>query len=82
MSALDSLTMTSIPPEDEALRTPVQAFLRDAMQKVPAHIRAKSWAGYDFAVKILSEKLGEQMGKSTGLDILMRKKLVGLGYER
>ena len=52
------------------------------MKRVPAPIRAKSWAGYDFAVKMLSEKLGEQMGKSTGLDILMRKKLVGLGYER
>ena len=57
MSALDSLTMTSIPPEDEALRTPVRAFLRDAMQKVPAHIRAKSWAGYDTA---FSRELGRQ----------------------
>ena len=47
MSALDSLTLTSIPPEDEALRTPVRAFLAQAMQKVPAHIRAKSWSGYD-----------------------------------
>ena len=49
MSALDSLTMTSIPPEDEALRTPVRAFLTEAMKRVPAHIRAKFWAGYDFA---------------------------------
>ena len=57
MSALDSLTLTSIPPEDEALREPVRAFLAQAMQKVPAHIRAKSWAGYDAA---FSRKLGRQ----------------------
>ena len=57
MSALDSLTLTSIPPEDEALRAPVRAFLRDAMQKVPTHIRAKSWAGYDTA---FSRELGRQ----------------------
>ena len=82
MSALDSLTMTSIPSEDEAVRAPVRAFLIEAMKRVPAHIRAKSWAGYDFAINILSGKLGEQMGQSTGLDILMRKKLAGLGYER
>ena len=57
MSALDSLTLTSIPPEDEALREPVRTFLAEAMQKVPAHIRAKSWAGYDAA---FSRKLGRQ----------------------
>ena len=57
MSALDSLTLTSIPPEDEALREPVRTFLAEAMQKVPAHMRAKSWAGYDAA---FSRKLGRQ----------------------
>ena len=57
MTALDSLTLTSIPPEDEALRAPVRAFLTQAMQQVPAHIRAKSWAGYDTA---FSHELGRQ----------------------
>ena len=57
MSALDSLTLTSIPPEDEALRAPVRAFLAQAMQKVPAHTRAKSWAGYDTA---FSRELGRR----------------------
>ena len=57
MSALDSLTLTSIPPEDEALRAPVRAFLAQAMRQVPAHIRAKSWAGYDTA---FSRALGRQ----------------------
>ena len=57
MSALDSLTLTSIPPEDEALRAPVRAFLARAMQEIPAHVRAKSWAGYDTA---FSRELGRQ----------------------
>ncbi len=57
MSALDSLTLTSIPPEDEALRAPVRAFLARAMQEMPAHVRAKSWAGYDTA---FSRELGRQ----------------------
>ncbi|RZL97489.1 MAG: acyl-CoA dehydrogenase [Variovorax sp.] len=47
MSALNSLSMTAIPPEDEALRAPVRAFLSDALAKVPAHVRARSWSGYD-----------------------------------
>jgi alkylation response protein AidB-like acyl-CoA dehydrogenase len=47
MSALTSLSMTAIPPEDEALRAPVRAFLSDALARVPAHVRAKSWSGYD-----------------------------------
>jgi alkylation response protein AidB-like acyl-CoA dehydrogenase len=47
MSALDSLSLTAIPPEDEALRMPVREFLVQAMRDVPAHVRAKSWSGYD-----------------------------------
>ena len=42
-----SLHQTPIPPQDEALREPVRAFLRDSLRKVPAHVRAKSWMGYD-----------------------------------
>ena len=46
MSALDSLTMTSILPEDEALRAPVRAFLTEGMKTVPPHIRARwGWRG-------------------------------------
>jgi alkylation response protein AidB-like acyl-CoA dehydrogenase len=47
MSALDSLSLTAIPPEDEALREPVRAFLREQVSKLPAHVRARSWGGYD-----------------------------------
>ncbi|GAB2742141.1 acyl-CoA dehydrogenase family protein [Melaminivora jejuensis] len=46
MSVLDSLTLTRIPPEDEALRGPVRAFLQEAVRQLPAHIRARSWGGY------------------------------------
>ncbi len=47
MSPLDSLHLTAIPPEDEALRAPVRAFLQEVMRHVPARVRAKSWSGYD-----------------------------------
>lgn len=72
MSALDSLTLTSIPPEDEALRAPVRAFLAQAMQKVPAHIRAKSWAGYDTA-------FSRELGRHGWLGITLPKEYGGSG---
>jgi len=55
MSTLDSLTLTRIPDEDEALRTEVRAFLSEATQAMPAHIRARSWGGYNTA---FSRQLG------------------------
>lgn len=57
MNALSSLTPTAIPAEDEALRGEVRAFLSEAMKRVPAHIRAKSWSGYDPA---FSRELGQR----------------------
>ena len=44
---LDSLPLTRIPSEAEALRAPVRAFVREAMQNIPAHVRARSWSGCD-----------------------------------
>ncbi len=52
-----SLNQTPIPPQDEALREPVRAFLGEALRAVPAHIRAKSWMGYDAA---FSRELGRR----------------------
>lgn len=49
MNQLSSLDLTTIPPEDEALRPQVRAFLTEALKDVPAHIRAKSWMGCDAA---------------------------------
>ena len=57
MSTLDSLNLTRIPADDEALRAEVRAFLSEAMRDVPAHIRAKSWSGYDPA---FSRELGRR----------------------
>ncbi|RWK47241.1 MAG: acyl-CoA dehydrogenase [Mesorhizobium sp.] len=47
MSALNSLTLTAIPSEDEALRVPIRNFLAQTMKDVPAHVRARSWSGCD-----------------------------------
>lgn len=47
MNALSSLMPKAIPADDEALRAPVRAYLAEAMKNVPAHVRAKSWSGYD-----------------------------------
>jgi alkylation response protein AidB-like acyl-CoA dehydrogenase len=47
MSALDSLSLTPLPAADEALREPVRDFLRQAVAGLPAHVRARSWGGYD-----------------------------------
>ena len=49
MSTLDSLNLTRIPASDEALRAEVRAFLTDATRDMPAHIRARSWGGYNTA---------------------------------
>jgi len=46
MSTLDSLALTCIPAQDEALRADIRAFLAQATTDMPAHIRARSWGGY------------------------------------
>ncbi|QKV53020.1 acyl-CoA dehydrogenase family protein [Comamonas antarctica] len=46
MSTLDSLALTCIPAQDEALRADIRAFLAQATRDMPAHIRARSWGGY------------------------------------
>ncbi len=59
MSTLNSLALplTRIPPEDEALRPAVRAFLQEAVRDMPAHRRARSWGGYDTA---FSRRIGER----------------------
>lgn len=44
---IDRFQLQAIPPEDEVLREPVRAFLRERLQDVPASRRARSWAAYD-----------------------------------
>jgi acyl-CoA dehydrogenase len=54
---LDTLSLTPIPPEDEALRMPVRAFLDAALAGVPTEVRARSWSGFDAD---FSRALGER----------------------
>jgi alkylation response protein AidB-like acyl-CoA dehydrogenase len=44
---LEPLSLTRIPPADEALREPVRAFLKSALQHLPPEQRARSWMGFD-----------------------------------
>ncbi|MBV9994876.1 MAG: acyl-CoA dehydrogenase family protein [Caulobacteraceae bacterium] len=44
---LETLTLAAIPPEDEALREPVRAFLAETVAGTPASRRARSWMGFD-----------------------------------
>ncbi len=44
---LEQLKLASIPPEDEALREPVRAFLAERLAGVPSATRARSWMGFD-----------------------------------
>lgn len=72
MSALDSLSLTAIPPEDEALRAPVREFLAAAMKNVPAQVRAKSWSGYD-------SNFSRELGRKGWLGLTLPKEYGGGG---
>ena len=72
MTLLDSLNLTRIPPEDEALRTEVRAFLQDAVKHLPAHVRARSWGGYD-------AEFSQELGRRGWLGITFPKAYGGAG---
>lgn len=44
---LDAFPLTAVPPEAEALRAPVKAFLARALADMPPHKRARTWTGFD-----------------------------------
>lgn len=44
---IEPLPLTTIPPEDEALRAPVRAFLTERLSGVPTEVRARTWMGAD-----------------------------------
>jgi len=44
---IGALPLQPLPPEAEALRAPVRAFLDEALAGVPADRRARSWLGFD-----------------------------------
>jgi alkylation response protein AidB-like acyl-CoA dehydrogenase len=58
------LPVVELPPEDEALRAPVRAFLERTIAGRPADVRARSWLGFDAA---FSRALGEQGWLGLGL---------------
>jgi alkylation response protein AidB-like acyl-CoA dehydrogenase len=43
----DTLTLSAIPEEDEALRLPVRAMIAEAIKGRPMDQRARSWQGFD-----------------------------------
>lgn len=72
MSTLESLALTSIPAEDEALRAEVRAFLKEATQAMPAHIRARSWGGYN-------TEFSRQLGAKGWIGVTLPKAYGGAG---
>lgn len=52
----DTLTLCTIPPEDEALRPRIRALAADIAARMPAETRARSWIGLDVVV---SRALGQ-----------------------
>lgn len=72
MSVLDSLALTRIPAEDEALRAEVRAFLAQAISGLPPHVRARSWGGY-------SAELSRQLGEKGWIGITLPREYGGGG---
>lgn len=70
MSTLNSLNLTSIPAEDEALRAEVRAFLSETVREMPAHVRARSWGGYD-------AQFSRELGRRGWLGITLPKEYGG-----
>jgi alkylation response protein AidB-like acyl-CoA dehydrogenase len=52
----DNLVLSALPPDDEALRAGIRAFLETELIDVPPHVRARSWMGTDTG---FSQKLGQ-----------------------
>ena len=72
MSTLDSLALTCIPAQDEALRAEVREFLAQATKDMPAHIRARSWGGY-------STEFSRELGARGWIGVTLPKEYGGGG---
>lgn len=72
MSLLDSLSLTRIPAEDEALRAEVRAFLGEAIRGLPPQVRARSWGGY-------SAELSRQLGQKGWIGVTLPREYGGGG---
>ena len=49
---IGALPLATIPPEDEALRPEIRAFLRETVGAIPPERRARSWMGFDPAFRM------------------------------
>jgi alkylation response protein AidB-like acyl-CoA dehydrogenase len=54
----DTLTLSQLPPEDEAIRAGVKALIAETVGSLPPHIRARSWMGHDAAFSRALGKAG------------------------
>lgn len=69
---LQTLPLTTIPTEDESLRLEVRRFLVEAMRGIPAHVRARSWNGYD-------PEFSRELGRRGWLGITLPREFGGGG---
>ncbi len=54
----DTLTLSQLPPEDEAIRARIKALIKATVGSLPPHIRARSWMGHDAAFSRALGKAG------------------------
>ena len=54
----DTLSLSHIPGDDEALRPAIKALIAQTVDGLPAHIRARSWMGHDAAFSRALGKAG------------------------
>lgn len=52
----ETLTLSALPPEDEAIRPALRALIAEAIAELPVNRRARSWQGFDAS---FSRKLGQ-----------------------
>lgn len=52
----DTITLATLPTEDEAIRPAIRELVAETVAKMPDDLRARSWAGFDAA---FSRKLGD-----------------------
>lgn len=66
----DSLTLASLPPEDEALRPHIKALAAKAVEGVSHDVRARSWSGF-------SREFSQVLGREGFLGLTLPKRYGG-----
>lgn len=68
----ETLTLSALPQEDEALRPALRALIHDAIADVPTARRARSWQGFDAA-------FSRRLGQAGYLGLSLPKQYGGVG---